>query len=101
MLALGARVGGQENVEQRVEIDVSLGWKRDGKAVTDRVTVAASNALTVEIARVDEIGHDPLRRSLGDLHLGCDVPHPNAGVVGDAQQGQTVVGKKPKRPHAI
>lgn len=100
MLALRARGGWQQNVEQRIQINVALRGKRDRQAGADRIAVAPPDPLAVEVAGVDQLGDDPLRCSLRYLNMSGDIPHPNAGVVCDAQQRKAMVGEEPKWPHS-
>ena len=53
VFALGAGARGQQDVQQRVQIDVSLRGEGDREAGLDRVAVASAHPLAVEVTGVD------------------------------------------------
>ena len=64
------------------------------------VVVAASLALAADVAGLDELGDDPLRRALGDPDLGRDVAQADPRVARDAQQHVRVVREEGPGAHA-
>jgi len=54
----------------------------------------------VDVALLDEVGHDPLRGPLGDAHAVGDVADPDARVAVDAQERLRVVREEGPRRHA-
>ena len=47
-----------------------------------------------QVARLSEVGHDPMGSALGDAQAGRNVAQAHVGVVGDAQQRPSVVGQE-------
>ncbi len=68
----------------------------------DQVAVAAAVPLPLDIAGLDQVGQDALRRSEGDADRVSDVTQANIGVAGDAEQHLRVVGDElPARIGAV
>ena len=51
--------------------------------------------ISVDEARLDQVGEDPLRGSLGDLDLFGDVAEPDIRSARDAKEDLGVVGEEP------
>jgi hypothetical protein len=94
-----ARVLRKETVQEEIEIDIAASRKRDGEACADRVAIAPSHSLSIQISRLHQIGHYPLSRAFGYLHIRGDVPHAHTWVLGDAQQREAVIGEELEGAH--
>ena len=70
------------------------------RAVHD-VAVPAADPLPLDVAGLDEVGEDPLRRALGDPDGLGDVPEPHVRVAGDAEQHLRVIGDEPPGPPLV
>ncbi|MEH3055355.1 MAG: hypothetical protein PGN13_15355 [Patulibacter minatonensis] len=57
--------------------------------------------LAIEVVGLDEVGHDPLRRALGDPDALGDVAHADVGIAGDADDDVRVVGQEGPLRHAF
>ena len=76
---------GKQDVQQGAEVDVTACQKGDRQARADRVAVASSHPLSIQVSRLDQVGDDPLCRTLGDAHVCGDVLHPSLRVLGDRE----------------
>ena len=72
-------------VRSRMSGWLGVGWAKLLFRV-DLVEVPASPSLTRHIAFLDQLGHDPVRRPLGDANRLGDVAEPDCGIVRYAQQ---------------
>jgi hypothetical protein len=61
----------------------------------DPILVSAPVALSVDVARLNEVGEDPLRGSFGDPDLLSDLAEPDVRSSGDAEEDLSVVGEEP------
>jgi len=67
----------------------------------DRVGVAAPEPGAVDVAGLDEVGKDPLRRTLRDPDPFGDVTQPHVRVLGEAEQHLGVIGHEGPGPRAL
>jgi hypothetical protein len=72
-----------------------LGWVAHESMRVDPVLVPTAVALSVDVARLDEVGEDPLRGSFGDPDVLSDVAEPDVRSSGDAEEDLGVVRKEP------
>lgn len=87
-----------KNVEQRAYVLFSLGGMPQFQVRVDHVVVAAPDAFTGHVARLDEVSDDPLRRPFRDSHDEGDVAQARVGVAGDREKYTRVVGdERPMR----
>ena len=70
-----------------------------GAVPVNRVVVASTDARALDVASLDEIGEDALRRSLCDADDLCDVAQADVGVLGQAEQHLGVV--RDERPGLV
>ena len=63
----------------------------------DEIAVSSSDPFARDVAALDQITHDPLRRSLGDPDHFRNVTQPHIRVSGDREQDLRVVGDEPPR----
>jgi hypothetical protein len=61
----------------------------------DPILVSAPVALSVDVARLNEVGEDPLRGSFGDPDRLSDVAQPDVRSPGYAEEDLSVVGEEP------
>ena len=82
-----------EKVEKGADVMSVLGGVSEHRCVcVDHVAVAAAVPLALDVAALDEVGEDALRRSERDADSIGDIAQANIGVAGDAQQHLRVVG---------
>ena len=82
-----------EKVEEGADVMSFLGGVSEHRCVcVDHVAVAAAVPLALDVAALDEVGQDALRRSESDSDSIGDIAQANIGVAGDAQQYLRVVG---------
>lgn len=72
-----------------------LGWVTHVCVGIHSILVSAPVALAVDVARLDEVGEDPLCRPFGDPDLLSDVAEPDIRGSGDAEENLGVVGEEP------
>ena len=66
----------------------------------DTIEVAATFALPIEIAGVDEVADDALRGAFGDADALGDISESQPGVARDTEQGVRMVGQKRPLRHS-
>jgi len=71
---------------------------REGQVRPDRVAVAATDPLALDVLRRDEVLHDAMRRTLRDPDEVADVPQPHVRILRDAQQDLPVVRQERPGP---
>ena len=81
-----------QEVEQFTDFVVELGWMTHGDAAGELVLVPSSHTFTGDVAGLDEISDDPLRRPLGDADGRSYVAHSNTRVALDAEEHLRVAG---------
>lgn len=70
-----------------------------GATCGDRIAVAAPGPRSGDVAGLNEVGQDFLRRALGHPYLYGEVTHPDLRIPGDGKQNMGMVGeKRPPRP---
>lgn len=87
----GFRLRSAERAEQHRDVVVALEWVPQRLGGVDLVPVAATDALTRQVARAHEVMDDPLRGALGDPDAGGDVAQTRVGVPGDRHEDVGVV----------
>ena len=65
-----------------------------GAVEIDLVVVSATDPGAFDVATFHQVGDDRLSGALGDPDAGGDIPAPDAGVTGDADQHMTMVGEE-------
>jgi hypothetical protein len=90
---------GHEDIEQGAERDIASRGHGDREICANRVAISTTFPGTGYVSVVDQLGDDPLGRSLRDVDRRRDVPHARTRVVSDTEQHEAVVGKKRKRSH--
>jgi hypothetical protein len=84
-------IGTGEELQQVRQPSIRQQWVGKRAMVLHLVMVSPSSSLPGQITVPDQVGHDPVGGTLRDSHRGCDIPEPDAGVAGDAEQYQSVV----------
>jgi hypothetical protein len=82
---------GAEEVEQAADLLAELGNVAHRLLTVDRVLVTSTDTGALDISSVDEIGHDSLRRPLGDPDVLGDVAKTNTRVSREAEEYLGVV----------
>jgi hypothetical protein len=67
----------------------------------DPVAVSPAYPLTLDEAAVDQVGEDPLGRTLRDADVFGNVTKPDLGVAGDAEENLGVVGDESPAAHCF
>jgi hypothetical protein len=80
-----------------LQIDVALVGQHDRQVQAHRVGVAPSLPDAGHVARIGQVGDDPLRGTLGDADRRADLADTDLRIVGDAQQSQSVIGEELER----
>ena len=82
-----------KQVEQPADVAAVLGCVAEHRRIAiDHVAVAASVALSFDVASFDEIGQDSLRGAERDPDLVGDIAQANLGIASDTQQDLRVIG---------
>ena len=76
--------------------DVLVAGERvgEGKILVDRVPVAPALACACDVAAAEQLGHDAVRRTLGDPNAFADVAQTRPGIACDADERARVVGQE-------
>jgi hypothetical protein len=83
-----------QNVQKLADVVVALRWMAHRKAAVERVAVSPPNSLSAHVARLDEVTHDSLCRSLCDAHRLGDVAKPRVWAPLEAEENLSMVREK-------
>jgi len=84
-------LGRLKDVQQLVDLVVSLGDVPHPDFAVQPLVAATADPLAIDIARLDEIGDDPLSRSFSDRDRLGDIPEPHVWIASDAKEHLRVV----------
>lgn len=88
-------LGSGEELEQDADLNPLLGGVAHVHGGVDPILVSAAVTFSVDEARLDKVGEDPLRGALGDLDLFSDVAEPDIRSARDTKEDLGVVGEEP------
>jgi hypothetical protein len=77
--------------EQRSDVQIALKGQPEGQVASDVIHVSAPLPFAIEIPRADEIGHNALRRPLGDVEQGRQITNADPRITSDQQKRVAVI----------
>jgi hypothetical protein len=83
-----------QKVEELADLEIELRGMSHSHAPVECVPVPSTRTLAGDVARLDEIGHDALRRPFRDAHDAGDVAKPRVPVALDAEKHLCVTCKE-------
>src|SRR5581483_6537811 len=94
-----AGVGLDEQDQDLADRALSPDGLRERQMPLHTVAVATPVPVLDDVARLDEVGHDAVGAALRDPDRGGQVPQPEPGITGDADEHAGVVGEETPFPH--
>ncbi|MFF8952822.1 hypothetical protein ACF09I_29010 [Streptomyces sp. NPDC014940] len=100
-MIVGLTLTRKTDVQQFPHGQMSLRWMVEQATPEERVTRAASTALTADVTRPLQVRHDALRGAFGDVASDGDVAETDVGVACDGQEHTGVIGEEPPPDRVI
>jgi len=80
-----------KEIEERADLESALSGVPHRVLTVDLVPISTPHTLARDETRLDEVGDDPLHRSLSDPDVLGDVAQAHVRILGDAEQDLGVV----------